>query len=118
MSKRTYHPERGDVVMINFQPAAGREVDKRRPAVILSPRPYNRPTGFCLAAPITSDMTPGPLWVPLPEGLLDRPSQVLCDRVRSFDYRERSITFLEKTLPPQVMEQVVGNILDLIDPVT
>ena len=57
-----------------------------------------------------------PLGPPLPDGLLDRPSQVLCDRVRSFDYRERSIGPLEKTLPPQVMEQIIGNILDLIDP--
>ncbi len=116
MSKRVYHPERGDLVLMNFHPAAAREIVKRRPAVILSPLKYNRATGFCLTAPITSDMTPGPLWLPLPDGLLDRPSQILCDRIRSFDYRERSVTSLDQRLPPQLLNQIVDNILDLIDP--
>ena len=30
MSKRTYHPDRGDLIEMNFQPAAGREIDTRR----------------------------------------------------------------------------------------
>lgn len=102
--------------MMNFHPAAGREIDKRRPAVVLTPVKYNRATGFCLAAPITSDMTPGPLWLPLPSGTLDRPSQVLCDRIRSLDYRERSTTFTEHKLPPDFMNQIVDNLLDLLDP--
>ena len=116
MSKRTYHPDRGDLIEMNFQPAAGREIDKRRPAVVLSPLSYNRKTGLCLAVPASTDLTPGPLWIPMPSGFLPRPSLILCDYVKSFDYRERAATFVAH-LPNALVEQIVGNLLDLLDPV-
>ena len=116
MSKRTYHPDRGDLVEMSFQPAAGREIDKRRPAVVLSPLAYNRKSGLCLAVPVSSDLTPGPLWLPMPPGHLPRPSLVLCDYIKSFDYRERGATLLGR-LPDSLVQQIVGNLLDLLDPV-
>jgi mRNA interferase MazF len=115
VSKRTYHPDRGDLIEMNFQPAAGRKIDKRRPAVILSPAAYNRRSGICLAVPTTTDLTPGPLWLPMPAGYLPFPSLILCDYIKSFDYRERSATFISR-LPLELVEQIIGNILDLIDP--
>ena len=116
MSKRTYHPDRGDVIEINFQPAAGREIDKRRPAVVLSPIGYNRKTGLCLAVPTTTDLTPGPLWIPMPPGILPRPSLILCDYVKNFDYRERAATFVAR-VPDALVDQIVSTLLDLVDPV-
>jgi mRNA interferase MazF len=115
VSKRTYFPERGDLIEMNFQPAAGREIDKRRPGIVLSPVTYNRRTGFCLAVPVSSDTTPGPLWLPMPQGYLPRPSLILCDYVKSFDYRERSASFIAR-VPDELVEQIVSNVLDLIDP--
>jgi mRNA-degrading endonuclease toxin of MazEF toxin-antitoxin module len=116
VSKRTYHPDRGDVIEMNFQPSAGREIDKRRPAIVISPVAYNRKSGLCLAVPTTTDLTPGPLWIPAPDGLLPRPSLILCDYLKSFDYRERSATFLTRA-PRALVDQIVENVLDLIDPV-
>src|SRR5437764_3282433 len=104
MSKRTYHPDRGDLIEMNFQPAAGREIDKRRPAIVLSPVAYNRRTGLCIAVPTSTDLTPGPLWIALPEGLLSRQSLVLCDYVKNFDYRERSARFLAR-VPEELVQQ-------------
>ncbi len=115
MSKRTYHPDRGDLIEMNFQPAAGREIDKRRPAIVLSPVAYNRKAGLCLAVPLSTDLTPGPLWISMPEDYLSRPSLILCDYLKSFDYRERS-AMLIKRVPPELVERIVSNILDLIDP--
>lgn len=115
MSKRAYHPDRGDLIEMNFQPAAGREIDKRRPAIVLSPVGYNRRSGLCLAVPTSTNLTPGPLWIPLPAGLLPLPSIILCDYLKSYDYRERSATFLAK-VGPSLVDQIVANILDLIDP--
>ena len=115
MSKRFYHPDRGDLIEINFQPAAGREIDKRRPAIVLSPAGYNRRTGLCLAVPTTTDLTPGPLWVPMPVGYLVSPSLILCDYLKSFDYRERSASFIGR-MPLELVEQIVSNALDVIDP--
>ena len=49
-------PDRGDVVWLDFDPQTGREQRGRRPALILSPRSYNRLTGLALARPITSQV--------------------------------------------------------------
>ena len=116
MSERTYHPDRGDLVLMNFQPAAGREIDKRRPAIVLSPLSYNRKSGLCLAVPVSTDLTPGPLWILMPPGYLTKPSLVLCDYVKSVDYRERAASFV-KRVPEALVDQIVGNVLDLIDPI-
>lgn len=116
MSKQTYHPDRGDLIEMNFQPAAGREIDKRRPAVVLSSRLYNRRTGLCLAVPVSTDLTPGPLWLPMPPGFLPKPSLILCDYLKSFDYRERTASFLH-SVPATLVDEIISNILDLIDPI-
>jgi mRNA interferase MazF len=101
---------------MNFQPAAGREIDKRRPAIVLSPLAYNRRSGLCLAVPTSTDLTPGPLWIPMPAGLLPRPSLILCDYIKSFDYRERAAALIAR-VGEDLIEQIVSNILDLIDPI-
>ena len=116
MSKRTYHPDRGDLIEMNFHPAAGREIDKRRPAIVLSPLAYNRRAGLCLAAPTSTDLTPGPLWIPMPPGYLSKPSLILCDYLKSFDYRERAATFISR-VPDALVDQIVSNVLDLLDPI-
>jgi mRNA interferase MazF len=116
VSKRTYHPARGDLIELNFQPAAGREIDKRRPAIVISPLDYNRKSGICVAVPVTSDLTSGPFWIRMPEGHLDRPSMILCDYMKSFDYRERSAAFIDR-VSEELIQQIVSTLLDLIDPV-
>jgi hypothetical protein len=52
----------------------------------------------------------------MPPGLLPRPSLILCDYLKSFDYRERSATFLAR-VPDELVDRIVGNVLDLIDPI-
>lgn len=116
MSKRTYFPDRGDLIEMNFQPAAGREIDKRRPAIVVSPMAYNQHSGLCLAVPVSSDVTPGPLWIPMPPGYLSKPSLILCDYLKSFDYRERGAAFF-KRVPDDLVQQIVSNLFDLIDPI-
>lgn len=116
MSKRTYHPDRGDVIEINFQPAAGRQIDNRRPAIVLSPIGYSRKTGLCLAVPTSTDLTPSPLWIPMPAGILPRPSLILCDYVKNFDYRERAAAFVAR-VPDALVDQIVSTLLDLVDPI-
>ena len=115
MSKRTYLPDRGDLIEMIFQPAAGREIDKRRPAIVVSPVAYNRQSGLCLAVPLSSDTTPGPFWIPMPPGYLPKPSLILCDYLKSIDYRERSAAFI-KRVPDELVQQIVSNLFDLIDP--
>jgi len=41
---------------------------------------------------------------------------ILCDYLKSFDYRERSASLLNR-VPEELVQQIVSNLLDLIDPV-
>lgn len=42
MSRRLYVPDRGDFVWITLNPTAGHEQTGRRPALVVSPKSYNR----------------------------------------------------------------------------
>jgi mRNA interferase MazF/mRNA interferase ChpB len=49
-----YIPSKGDIVSLNFDPSAGKEIMKRRPAFVISRKRFNEHTGFAIVAPITS----------------------------------------------------------------
>jgi mRNA interferase MazF len=63
-----YVPARGDVVWITFNPQAGHEQAGRRPALVLSPSPYNRKVGLAIFCPITSQVKGYPFEVNIPSG--------------------------------------------------
>ncbi len=46
---KKYIPKRGDLVWMNFDPAAGHEQKGKRPALILSPESFNKVFGLALA---------------------------------------------------------------------
>lgn len=52
----------------------------------------------------------------MPEGYLPKPSMILCDYVKSFDYRERSVTHISR-VPAELIDQIVSTLLDLLDPI-
>ncbi len=61
-----YTPDRGDVVWLSFNPQAGHEQAGRRPALILSPKEYNRKAGLSILCPITSRIKGYPFEVAIP----------------------------------------------------
>ncbi|MDN6665168.1 MAG: type II toxin-antitoxin system PemK/MazF family toxin [Tetragenococcus koreensis] len=48
-----YLPERQDIVWIDFDPSKGKEIQKRRPAVIVSSKKYSQLTGLTVVIPVT-----------------------------------------------------------------
>ena len=97
----SYVPNRGDVVWLSFDPQSGREQAGRRPALVLSPRAYNQRTSLAIACPITSQIKGYPFEVTLPP---DSQIQgvILCDQVKSLDWRVRRADFVE-TVPEEVV---------------
>ena len=92
-----YVPDRGDLIWINLDPALGSEQNKRRPALVLSPAPYNLKTPLCLIVPITSKVK-GYAWeVSLPAELMTQ-GVILSDQVRSVSWRVRQVSYIE-TVP-------------------
>jgi mRNA interferase MazF len=88
MSKRSYVPERGDIVWLQFNPQAGHEQAGHRPALVLSPASYNSRSGLMLCCPMTSQRKGYPFEVVIAEEL-DRESVVLADQVKSLDWKVR-----------------------------
>jgi len=107
-------PERGDVVWLEFNPQSGKEQAGHRPALVISPRSYNRKVGLALVCPITSRLKGYPFEVELPEGLATK-GAILCDQLKSLDWRARRAKRFG-SVPDPVMQDVTARILALVDP--
>lgn len=110
---RSYTPGRGDVVWLQFDPRSGHEQAGRRPALVISPRAYNRKVGLALFCPVTSQAKGYPFEVPLKHGgKLD--GVILSDQLKSLDWRARGAARITR-VPQDVMDQVTARILALVD---
>jgi mRNA interferase MazF len=83
-----YVPDKGDLIWLDFNPQVGREQAGRRPALVLSPKPYNEKTSLAIVCPITSQIKGYPFEVPLPKNL-PLAGVILSDHVKSLDWRQR-----------------------------
>jgi mRNA interferase MazF/mRNA interferase ChpB len=89
-----YIPEKGDIVLLNFDPSAGNEIMKRRPALVISRKVFNAHTGFAIVAPITSTLRGMALEVKL-NGTTTQ-GVALIHQIRSLDVESRCVEFIEK----------------------
>ena len=105
-------PDRGDLIWLAFDPQAGREIQKTRPALVLSPASYNAKSGLCLACPITSRAKGYPFEVALPVGGAVR-GVVLADQVRALDWNARRARVAGR-VPPDILEEVQGKLSALL----
>ncbi len=90
MARRDWVPERRDIVWIDCNPQAGREMKDVHPLLVLSPRQFNARTGIVIGLPMTTadyNQT-NPFAVPFigPRGVS---SYVLGHQPKSFDWRQR-----------------------------
>ena len=106
-------PTRGDVVWLSFSPQAGREQAGRRPALVLTPAPFNRRVGLAFVCPITSRVKGYPFEVAL-RGADGLTGAVLVDQLRSLDWRARRAEPAGKA-PGHVMAEVVAKLRPLLE---
>jgi Growth inhibitor len=106
-----YIPEKGDIVWIDFDPSLGKEIQKRRPALVVSEKMFNYTTGFSVVCPITSSVLKLPTRHTLSFNHQIQ-GQVLVHQIKSLDYRERNISFVEKInrVELKIIEQLIGYI--------
>lgn len=102
-----YIPDKGDIVSLNFDPSAGKEIMKRRPAFVISRKMFNEHTGFAVVAPITSTIRKMKLEVVLPEETATKGS-VLIHQMKSLDFEDRKIDLIEKA-----PELTIGKVTEL-----
>ncbi len=107
-----YIPVRGDVVEINLDPQKGREIKKRRPAVVVSSWNFNLRQNIAIVCPITRTVRGIAFEVPIPDGLpVDGVIRV--DQVKSLDWRAREVRYL-CYLPDETMDAVSDKIEAII----
>lgn len=99
-----YIPDKGDIVSLNFDPSAGKEIMKRRPAFVISRKMFNEHTGFAVVAPITSTIRKIKLEAVLPEETATKGS-VLIHQMKSLDFGDRQIELIERA-PESTVEKV------------
>jgi mRNA interferase MazF len=109
-----YVPSRGDLVWLQFTPQAGHEQAGHRPALVLSPGPYNRRVGLAICCPITSQVKGYPFEVLLPAGL-GVEGAILSDQIKSLDWRVRKAKRIGR-VPTEVLDEAVGKVLALVAP--
>lgn len=87
-----YIPNSGDIVWMEFDPQKGKEIQKTRPALTISPQSYNLKTGLGLFMPITSKIKGYPFEVIMDCGEMQ--GAILCDQIRSLDWKARNAKFV------------------------
>lgn len=106
-----YIPARGDVVWLNFEPQTGREIEKTRPALVISPLKYNTKTSLAVFMPITSQVKGYPFEIMV--SINNTPGAILCDQVRSLDWKERRACLITK-LEKKVVDEAIAKLQLLI----
>ena len=105
MVKKKYIPNKGDLVILTFDPQAGHEQRGRRPALVVSNYQFNKGVGFALVCPITNTNRDFPFHVAVEGEQID--GFILTEQVKSIDYEARKIKFVER-LNDNRLDEVMG----------
>ena len=100
-----YVPDRGDLVWITLNPTAGHEQAGRRPALVVSPRSYNRKTGLCVICPATRQANGYAFEVEI-ANQDGTSSVVLSDHLRSVDWKARQIQLIRPVSKEELLAVV------------
>ncbi len=111
MVNKVYTPDRADIVWINLNPNLGRDQSNHRPALVISPKAYNKKTGLMIVCPLTSKIKGYPFEVSIKK--MEEESAVLVDQIRTLDWQERGVRFWCKA-PNGVLEEVQAKLSVLL----
>lgn len=104
----------GDIVWLNFDPQAGHEEGKRRPALIISgDSALALIKGLAVVCPITSHSHRFPTHVALDERTKTQ-ELILCEQCKSLDLDARDAKFIEKA-PDDIVQEAVDIVHSLLD---
>ncbi len=105
-------PDRGDLIIFDMDPQAGREQMKRRPALVLSPAAFNSTFGLAFIAPITTKPRGHAFEIPLPAGLRVKGS-VMVHQLKSLDWRARRAAAAGKA-PDDVVDRASDIVKEIV----
>lgn len=109
--KAPWVPDRQDIIWIDCNPQAGREMRDRHPFLVLSPRAFNERTSLVTGLPMTTAEynadNPFAIAVGMAGGRrAGKTSYVLCHQPKSFDWRVReAAAHPMKRLPDELFRE-------------
>jgi mRNA interferase MazF len=107
-----YLPEAGDLVWVNFDPQAGREQAKNRPAMVITGSDFNAATGLLVVCPVTRTDRPWGTRIAL-SGTATT-GFVMVEQVKSVDWKARGAAFIER-VPRSLFDDVKSRIATMLD---
>jgi mRNA interferase MazF len=107
-----YLPEAGDLVWVNFDPQAGQEQARNRPALVMTGSAFNTATGLLVACPVTRTDRPWRTRVPLTG--TETIGFVMIEQVKSVDWQARGAAFIER-VPRSLFDDVKSRIATMLD---
>ena len=110
-NSRTYVPEAGDIVWLQFDPQAGHEQAGHRPALVLSPAIYNSKAQLMVCCPLSTKVKNHPFEVQLTMNGVE--CVVLSDQVKSLDWKVRQ-AIKKDSASDAVMREVKAKIRALL----
>ena len=105
-------PDAGDLIWLTFDPQAGHEQAGRRPALVLSPKPYNQKSKLALVCPVTNRIKGYPLEVPVPRDC-GVTGVFLADHVKSLDWKVRQAERIG-SVPLPTLNEVLARLAPLL----
>ncbi|MFA7572002.1 MAG: type II toxin-antitoxin system PemK/MazF family toxin [Sulfurimonadaceae bacterium] len=102
---KKYIPQKGDLVILSFDPSSGHEQKGRRPALIISNEIFNKALGLAIACPITNTDRNFPFHVKLEAKNLK--GFIMTEQIKSIDFNAREVKFVEK-VDKKILNQVLG----------
>jgi mRNA interferase MazF len=110
----SFVPDVGDVVIVDFNPQAGHEQAGKRPALVLSPKNFNKITGFAWLCPITNQAKGYPFEVVV-EGSKKTTGVILTDQMKSLDWSARNLHKVDTVSPACLsnVKSIVATILSI-----
>ena len=100
-----YIPQKGDLVILTFDPSAGHEQQGRRPALIISNEVFNKHVGLAITCPITNTDRNFPFHIEVNSNKLT--GFIMTEQIKSIDYKVRKVKYVER-VSDDVMNKVLG----------
>jgi mRNA interferase MazF len=104
-----YVPEKGDFVVLTFDPQSGHEQKGRRPALVISNYLFNKHTGLAIVCPVTNTHRKNPFHVAVGEGS-SLTGFIMVEQVKSVDYQSRKMRFVESA-----SSETLADVLAILD---
>jgi len=102
---KNYIPQKGNLVILSFDPSSGHEQKGRRPALIISNEVFNKALGLAIACPITNTDRNFPFHIKLEAKNLK--GFIMTEQIKSIDFNARKVKFVKK-VNEDTLNQVLG----------